>query len=421
MTELKKKPAHPTHPSRGTWKSFDNFELSDKGMDNPNYSLFGLNDNKQDPQAVLTYNNSVVLPEITVSPAGNYVHNPYDNINIYAYGGKKNRNANTLLGTKRMVLPANNKVLLGKTPVSPVNYDFQALLEPTISAAQSASINSTLSPYETPAEYVNPGPVKLPSIDVNPAVQTPAEEVYKPTVEDTAANIYGLLNMYNDTRSNTESYLPTHYSVNKFGGGGKTKPLPLKQNQQKSISDYFNPQFMINSEYTPYHLDPVTVTAPARLGSELRPIPLDPVTVTRSENTPRNPSSSEAAGIANGVKYLRDYANSRGISDKDLVMAGLNFVPVVGTLIDAYNFVKDPSLENAGYTLISAASDVAGPFKGFVRAGARPIFRSLLKTMSKGKARRVINTAIGAGKGSTVVSPIADSYSIAKDFINKAN
>lgn len=80
-----KKPAHPTHPSRGKWNSFNEFELTDKGMENPNYTLFGLNDNNQDPQAVMTYKGGVVLPEITVTPKKNYIHNPYDNINIYLH------------------------------------------------------------------------------------------------------------------------------------------------------------------------------------------------------------------------------------------------------------------------------------------------------------------------------------------------
>lgn len=90
-----KKPAHPTHPSRGKWNSFEEFELTDKGMENPNYTLFGLNDGGQDPQAVMTYRGGVVLPEITVTPKKNYIHNPYDNINIYAEGGyvrEKNNN-----------------------------------------------------------------------------------------------------------------------------------------------------------------------------------------------------------------------------------------------------------------------------------------------------------------------------------------
>lgn len=81
-----KKPTHPTHPSRGKWNSLEEFELTDKGMENPNYTLFGLNDGGQDPQAVMTYKGGVVLPEITVTPKKKYVYNSYDNINIYTNG-----------------------------------------------------------------------------------------------------------------------------------------------------------------------------------------------------------------------------------------------------------------------------------------------------------------------------------------------
>ena len=83
-----KKPAHPSHPSRGTWKG-DIFRLTDKGMEDPNYTLFGLVDGGQDPQAVLSYQNGIVLPEWTVTPNGNYVNNSYDNIRLhYGNGGK---------------------------------------------------------------------------------------------------------------------------------------------------------------------------------------------------------------------------------------------------------------------------------------------------------------------------------------------
>ena len=59
-------------------------------MNDPNYTLFGLNDGGQDPQAVMTYKGGIVLPEITVTSDGKkYIYNSYDNINIYANGGYK--------------------------------------------------------------------------------------------------------------------------------------------------------------------------------------------------------------------------------------------------------------------------------------------------------------------------------------------
>ena len=78
-----KKETHPSHPSRGSWnKSGTKFYLSEKGMQDPNHTLFGLTDGGQDPQATLYYKDSIVLPEITVTPKEKYIHNTYDNIKI---------------------------------------------------------------------------------------------------------------------------------------------------------------------------------------------------------------------------------------------------------------------------------------------------------------------------------------------------
>ena len=81
-----KKPTHPSHPSRGRWDG-DKFVLTDFGMQNPNYTIFGLTDGGQDPQAILTYNGGVVLPEVTVTPQSNYIFNPYDNIKLHIKAG----------------------------------------------------------------------------------------------------------------------------------------------------------------------------------------------------------------------------------------------------------------------------------------------------------------------------------------------
>ncbi len=77
-----KKPAHPTHPSRGKWNGLNEFQLTELGMKDPNYIMFGMADGDQDPQATLTYKGDIVLPEITVTPKANYIHNSYDNLNI---------------------------------------------------------------------------------------------------------------------------------------------------------------------------------------------------------------------------------------------------------------------------------------------------------------------------------------------------
>lgn len=77
-----KKPSHPTHPSRGTWNSDREFQLTDLGFEDPNYTIFGMADRNQDPQAILSYKGNIVLPELTVTPKGNYYNNSYDNVQI---------------------------------------------------------------------------------------------------------------------------------------------------------------------------------------------------------------------------------------------------------------------------------------------------------------------------------------------------
>ena len=81
-----KKPAHPSHPSKGTWEG-NNFILTNKGLADPNYIFFGLNDGGQDPQAILKYKDTYVIPELTVTPKGNYINNSYDNIRIHFKNG----------------------------------------------------------------------------------------------------------------------------------------------------------------------------------------------------------------------------------------------------------------------------------------------------------------------------------------------
>lgn len=97
-----KKPAHPTHPSRGKWNRLSEFQLTELGMKDPNYIMFGMADGDQDPQATLTYNGTIVLPEITVTPKNNYIYNSYDNLNIK-------------LGNQENISNTSNKFLDGGT------------------------------------------------------------------------------------------------------------------------------------------------------------------------------------------------------------------------------------------------------------------------------------------------------------------
>ena len=80
--DMVKKPAHPSHPSKGIWEG-NNFILTNKGLADPNYIFFGLNDGGQDPQAILKYKDTYVFPEFTVTPKGNYINNSYDNIRLH--------------------------------------------------------------------------------------------------------------------------------------------------------------------------------------------------------------------------------------------------------------------------------------------------------------------------------------------------
>lgn len=86
---------HPTHPSRGTFDRHNNYNLTEKGLDNPNYVIFGANDNK-DGNSIVKYKNSIVLPEITVTKNGNYIVNTYDNRAIKMRNGGKWRSSDAI-------------------------------------------------------------------------------------------------------------------------------------------------------------------------------------------------------------------------------------------------------------------------------------------------------------------------------------
>ena len=79
-----------------------------------NYTVGNLVETIQDPQATLIYNNGVVLPEITVTPNGNYINNSYDNIRLHLKSnrGKINRFDNGGSGVqKKTNRRINNQVL----------------------------------------------------------------------------------------------------------------------------------------------------------------------------------------------------------------------------------------------------------------------------------------------------------------------
>ena len=61
-----------------------------------------------------------------------------------------------------------------------------------------------------------------------------------------------------------------------------------------------------------------------------------------------------------GTNKYKDGGEEEGYGWGDAAKDAAGFVPVLGTLIDAYDFYKNPSWENAGWLLASAASDLVG-------------------------------------------------------------
>jgi len=68
--------------------------------------------------------------------------------------------------------------------------------------------------------------------------------------------------------------------------------------------------------------------------------------------------------IDNGITSLdsikKDYNSFGDGSWKDTALLGASFIPFVGTGVDIYNLIKDPSWENAGWAALSLGSDVLG-------------------------------------------------------------
>nr|DAN91731.1 MAG TPA: Lysozyme [Crassvirales sp.] len=61
-----------------------------------------------------------------------------------------------------------------------------------------------------------------------------------------------------------------------------------------------------------------------------------------------------------GTNKYKDGGEEEGYGWADATKDAAGFVPVLGTLVDAYDFYKNPSWENAGWLLASAASDLVG-------------------------------------------------------------
>lgn len=61
-----------------------------------------------------------------------------------------------------------------------------------------------------------------------------------------------------------------------------------------------------------------------------------------------------------GTNKYKDGGEDEGYGWVDAAKDAAGFVPVLGTLVDAYDFYKDPSWENAGWLAASALSDLVG-------------------------------------------------------------
>lgn len=100
--------------------------------------------------------------------------------------------------------------------------------------------------------------------------------------------------------------------------------------------------------------------------------------IQRGLNSP-NPLTRKRANFAR---------NSRGWSHADggildLLKTGASYLPFVGTAMDIYDFIEEPSLENAGWASASLLSDI------FTGGAAKAAIKSAKLARNAAKARRV--------------------------------
>lgn len=82
-----------------------------------------------------------------------------------------------------------------------------------------------------------------------------------------------------------------------------------------------------------------------------------------------------------GTNKYKDGGEDEGYGWVDAAKDVAGFIPFVGTAVDAYDFVKDPSWENAGWLAVSALSDLVGA-RAAVK-GARAVAKGA-KMLSRG-------------------------------------
>lgn len=92
-----------------------------------------------------------------------------------------------------------------------------------------------------------------------------------------------------------------------------------------------------------------------------------------------------------GTNKYKDGGEDEGYGWVDAAKDVAGFIPFVGTAVDAYDFVKDPSWENAGWLAASALSDLVG-----ARAAVKGARAAVKGARMLGKGARVGAVALGS-------------------------
>ena len=259
-----KKPSHPTHPSRGYFKSMNQFDLSDEGFEDPNYILYGLNDGGQDPQAAMTYKGGIVLPELTVTPQGNYIYNSYDNVvNKFGEGGYTTPEEEALKKIRATTKPASNYSEAVDMEVSKIREDITNYIQKHFPSRSLGLTNCTLTAsqfygkpigrastivndpnkygfYEVDEKYAIPGTMIIAS-DPD-GVEDP--KYHTMVLSEFADKNYPFV--YNDILYNVlEGDILTSYSKGKNTPDSWKTKIPLKtyndQSQGKTRNRFYRP------------------------------------------------------------------------------------------------------------------------------------------------------------------------------------
>ena len=92
-----------------------------------------------------------------------------------------------------------------------------------------------------------------------------------------------------------------------------------------------------------------------------------------------------------GTNKYKDGGENEGYGWGDVAKDAAGFLPIVGTLVDAYDFYKDPSWENAGWLAASALSDLVG-----ARAAVKGARAAVKGARMLGRGARVGAVALGS-------------------------